>query len=309
MIKSKDRITLSQVRSTVEILAFKQGCCITEIEITEVQSEIGGSNGTVGAFLQQVKLEHLNAKELDRSTISPQLKSAIKEEIDRFIDNSSKNAAASLAVLERLNEELRGMIDEADQKICSLEEAIEIQKDIADKENRKQLEEKTKVTQQISFYQNTVEQQKTEIANSCNNLARVHDEVIALNRQAGVMEAELVSARQATEEALKKLNKEVVGRQEAERKADLAKQEVIHHQQTMDLLRNQAKKQDEQVVELKARANEVTILNNQLHAKIEKINNDRINELKEVERMRSKEGVEEGKTAGKGEKSAVTVQS
>jgi chromosome segregation ATPase len=277
----------------MEILAFKQGCCITEIEITEVQSEIVGSNGTVGAFLQQVKLEHLNAKELDRSTISPQLKSAIKEEIDRFIDNSSKNAAAGLAVLERLNEELRGMIDEADQKICSLEETIATQKDMADKESRKQLEEIAKATQNINSYRDTIEQQQAEITTFRNDTNRANTEIIALNRQAGVMEANLVTARQAIEEAIDKHNKELVSRQVAERMADLAKQEAIHHQQVIDLLRNQAAKQGEYIGELKAKVTEMTTLNNQLHAKIEEINQERISELKGVKKRRG---------AGKGEK-------
>ncbi len=303
MNKAKDSITLSQVRKVMEMLASKQECCITAIEISPVQTEIGkGSNGTVGAFVSQVKLEYINAKELDRSNISTQFKSAIKEEIDRFADNARDNASEGLAAVEKHNEELLGLIDNANENIHDLEKNIETLKEQADKEIRRLSDEMAKTAQKIESQEEAINQHKDDLSSYRNGLTQANIDINLLTKQVGGLEADLKTAQTSAEETVDKLKLAISSREEAERKAISAEQAAANTQQTIDLLTSQAEKLEQQIDDLKDKETELTRLNGQLYDKLETTNLDRIEDLKTANTYQSGDAEASEETQKKGGK-------
>lgn len=284
MEQGKDSITLNQVRAIMEMLAQKHDRPIVSIEISQVQNEIGrGSNGTIGAFVKTVRQEHINAKAYDRSNISPHLKSALMEEIDRFADNARENAAEELEAISSLNNELSEQIDQAEEMIRDLEETNHIQQADAAKEAGRLNDELVRAKAKIDSDKEIIDQQKDEMATCQNNLADKNTETINLNQQLGTLQAELKSARSEASDASKELVEASSRLNEAEKKTALAKQASEHKQQTIDMLTNQIGKLDEQIGDKKARINELTEENDSLHQKLEKANDKLIEALEAMQ--------------------------
>jgi chromosome segregation ATPase len=283
-------------------LANKQGCCITEIEIISVQEEIGkGSNGTIGAYVKQVKQEYINAKAYDRANISQQLKSAIKEEIDRFADNARENVTDELAAVERLNDELLGIVDGADETIRDLEKDLKSQRAVADKEIRHLGDELVKAVEKIESHKETIEQHKTDLAAYRAEISGANAREVNLIKQVGSLEADLATSRQLTAETVDKLNETLGKREEAERKMLLAEQSSAHHQNMIAHVTNQMKTLEQQINDLKIQVSNLTTQNDQLHEKIEATNRDRIDDLKATGNKRTGGSGKKRQTAGEEE--------
>ncbi len=258
MNNPREDITLKQVRSTMESLARKQGCCITAIEIKAVQSELGGSNGTIGAFLKQAKLEHINAMAYDRANISAQLKAAIMEEIDRFADNAREYASEGLDAVQQLNVELSKLNDESNQEILRLNNEVEGTKRRVDDEIRKLSGDVAKWEQKAVSCQGIIEGQKSDIERSRAEQMIASGEVKELTRKVGALEAELGMERNKTNEISAKFDQEAEKRRAAEQRALLAEQSVIHQEQIIKLISKQTENLELQNAELTSQVTSLT---------------------------------------------------
>ncbi|OGR34284.1 MAG: hypothetical protein A2091_13020 [Desulfuromonadales bacterium GWD2_61_12] len=299
MIRGKDSIALDDVRSAMENLAQKHMCSIYDVEIAQVQSALGkGSNGTIGAFLKQVKQECINARAFDRANFSTQLKSAIKEEIDRFADNARENADEARSQLARDYVELSTLHANAEVHISELEKSIESQKIEADNENRRLAGELAKAIQKNESEKANIERYNTDLERSRSELSLAHAEVVSLTKKIGAFEASL----EGMEDLVEKLNQETSKRVEAERNATLVTQAVLFKQETIDSLGRQTEKLDQNIIDLKGRISELSMLNVELNIKLEAANRELIEGLKITinKKLSSDKGGKAEKGGGKG---------
>lgn len=282
----KEEITLALVRRTMEDLARAKGCIIQQIELRHVMDEIGsGSNGTVGAFVKQVKQDHINARAYDRSNISTELKSALILEIDRFANNARENATEELKAISSLNDELCEKVDQADETIRNLEDALKTQQAEAAKEARHLKDELVQANVKIESHAVTIDQQKAELASCRDELAAKNADATTLNRQLGKLEAELKSASTEASAAREALAQAISSREEADKGSALAEQAAAHKQETIDMLKGELGKLEGQLGEMKSQASELSAQHDRLLQKLEEANQERIKTLEAWQRQ------------------------
>ncbi|SEA68114.1 hypothetical protein SAMN05660420_02854 [Desulfuromusa kysingii] len=125
MHKNKEEITLSKIRKHMETIAVMKNTPIPLIDINAVRDLLGyGSNGTIGAYVKQVKFEHHNSNLYDLYNFSNQFKSAIADEIKRFVENAKEVDSQKQTVLEGLNTELTNVNEQLEVENQSLKKEI-----------------------------------------------------------------------------------------------------------------------------------------------------------------------------------------
>lgn len=283
MTDIKDDITLEQVRAIMEQIARKHEICITQVEIKPVQATLGkGNNGTVGAYVKQVKEEFTNSKAYDRANISMQLKSAIMNEIDRFADNARDNANENLETIERDNNELRALNERVEQNINELQQEIKAVRATSAEENRKSSDELVRCKQQLDSSRDAEVQLRSDLESCRKDLSLSAEKVMALTKQNGKREAEVETARKDTTDLTGQLLKSNSSRETAEQKAVLAEQSTVLHQKTVDLLEKHKSDLERDLQEVKSRMSDLTTRHNALQEKFDNANQERINDLKKA---------------------------
>lgn len=283
MTEIKDDINLQQVRAIVEQIARKEKCCITQVEIKQVQTLLGkGNNGTVGAYLKQVKQEFINSKAFDRANISMQLKSVVMEEIDRFADNARDNANENLEMIERLNQELRELNIQAERTIVDLQQAILDLKTTTAEELRKTADDLLKNQQQLEASRESAVQLKTELESSRSDLKTSTEKVVDLAKLNGKLEAEVESAKKASSDLAAQSLQSNIAREKAERKAVNAEQASTLHQKSIGLLEEQKSGLERDLQAIKDNMGKLMARHQALQEKFDTTNQERINDLQKA---------------------------
>lgn len=283
MADIKDDIELKQVRAIMEQLAREQRVCITKIEIKPVQAILGkGNNGTVGAYVKQVKSEFTGSKAYDRANISMQLRSAIMEEIDRFADNARDNANENLETIERDNNELRALNDRIEKTINELQQELKDVRAASTEEARKYHEEIVKHQQQLDSSREAEAQLRSDLELCRKDFSLSNEKVMAMTKQNGKLEAEVETNKKEITDQAAQLHQSNNSRENAEQKAVLAEQASVLHQKTIDLLEKQKSDLERDIQEIKSNMSDLTTRNTVIQEKLDNANQERINDLKKA---------------------------
>jgi chromosome segregation ATPase len=277
----KNDITLEQVRAIMEKLARDEECCITQIEIQQTQAILGkGNNGTVGAYVKQVKHEFSKSKEYDRANISMQLKSMLMEEIDRFADNARDNANENLDTIERDNEELRHLNIQVHEANDELQKQIQALQDKTNTDLRIAAEDLAKAQERLASAQENQTTLTTNLESCRSDLKAANEENRRLSKESGRMEAEIEHFSSKATELSERVDKADRDREAALQKSALAEQAAALHKETIDRLEKQISTMESDMDELKKAMDSEKIKNGELQDKLDDLNIERINELR-----------------------------
>lgn len=252
-----DDITLKQVRMIMEQIARQPGRSLPNIEINEVRTLLGkGNNGTIGAYIKQIKFEYIESNAFERHELATEFKAATMSEFNRLLDNRTKCLADKCDVINRDNDELLKAIDKAEADNQALRTELQaVQKDAADRATQFGAElagEKNRLTASESARVLL----EADIAKTRAELAERQDEVKGLTAKLARAEADndmLVDGRRQAEENLRQAQK---NREEAARAAALAEQAAAHGEEMIAQLRQQNESLERDVADWKARATE-----------------------------------------------------
>ncbi len=280
MTKTNPDISLAQIRAIMEMIARDNGCCITQVEIRQVQSVLGkGSNGTIGAFVKQVKDEFFGARNYDRTNISSHLKSALIGEIDRYVDNAKECVNERLESTSRDNEELSRLNDEMHEKICELEIELKASKDDGASQLCEISNSLAKSEQKNDSLLDIETRKDAENEILRKDLGLANNEIKDLAKSIGALEANITSLRDKVADLDVKQRTTTEELSKAEREHMLAEQNTVHLQQSFEFLSQQKLALEQEIAELKSRENSLAAMNKQLQEKLELANNERIRDL------------------------------
>lgn len=275
--------TLQMVRAAMEKIARENNCDLTQVTNPPILAMLNTkNNGTVGALARQVKLEHLGRQLYDRADFTMEFKSAVMNEIQRFVENARKVLADQNAVVEQDNCTLREQLDTAEALIKKLTGDVEDAHMLAADTVMRLTENLNTTKQHLAVSEQAKDNLQNELKDCRTQLTNSQDRISQLNQSLGKKDQAietLAKSKEAAESLLKNANDD---REKALRAAELAELNAANRQEIINRLDQQLHAAHADAAEWKAMAADLERQLDDCRAKLNQMTAERLGDLKQT---------------------------